>query len=307
MRKLFAAAFAASLTLYGAGQGSAAGCHDPVPGGQFTTEPVAVSPDLVGGSVTPSSNQRIADAIADRLNQSPMLKGFHVNISVQDGVADLAGTVMTQGQRAAVLEACGRRCPASCRSTTACRSCCRARCRRAGRAAGGRPLPAGAAGWWTAQGVHGPEAADAAVHGAESVAVPAARPADGRYAGTGRYAGADADAGWPAGLPGGDPAAADAAERLADVRPLQQLLARSVSDAVPVRVVPVHRPVLPVPEGPTRVAVGHAAMGGRSLVVRPQRDRSRLVACAVLVSVPPAWGAQRPVERLRGPFFCRLC
>jgi BON domain len=104
VRKLFAAAFAASLTLYGAGQGWAQDATIQSPAANSQPNRLQLSPDLVGGSVTPSSNQRIADAIADRLNQSPMLKGFHVNISVQEGVADLAGTVMTQGQRAAVLE-----------------------------------------------------------------------------------------------------------------------------------------------------------------------------------------------------------
>ena len=46
---------------------------------------------------------------------------------------------------------------------------------------------------------------------------------------------------------------------------------RRLPERVPVQRVPVHRAVLPVPEGSARLADGHAGVGGRPLVVRPHR------------------------------------
>jgi hypothetical protein len=57
----------------------------------------------VGAPVSASPNQRVADAIADKLNHSPMLNHFRVTVTFQNGEADLAGTVLTQTQRAEAL------------------------------------------------------------------------------------------------------------------------------------------------------------------------------------------------------------
>ena len=93
MRKLFAAALAASFCVWGPSQG-------------WGQEPsrLQLSPSGIAGAVNTSSNQHLADAIADKLNQSPRLKHFRVNITVQDGEAELAGTVLNHGQRAEVVQ-----------------------------------------------------------------------------------------------------------------------------------------------------------------------------------------------------------
>lgn len=65
------------------------------------TEParlgVAASQDLPTAS--PSANQRIADAIADRLRQSNTLRRYDLSISYQDGTAELRGRVASPSQR----------------------------------------------------------------------------------------------------------------------------------------------------------------------------------------------------------------
>src|SRR5262249_44615510 len=63
------------------------------------------------------------------------------------------------------------------------------------------------------------------------------------------------DAGLPAGRGRLRPAAAQAAAvRLADLRPVQQLLARRLPRGLPVQRLAVHRPVLPLPQGPAGLA-----------------------------------------------------
>jgi BON domain len=76
--------------------------------GAFAATPAAEPPhlDLHDGpnlSAVPSSNQRIADAIADHLHQSAQLHGYSVDVDVQNGVARITGTVADQTQREEVL------------------------------------------------------------------------------------------------------------------------------------------------------------------------------------------------------------
>lgn len=101
MRKLLAAALAASLSVCGGGQGWGQEASNPASNGQ---EPgrLQLSTKGVAVAVNAPTNQSLADAIALKLNQSPLLKNFRVTISVQDGEAELAG-VVTQAQRAVVL------------------------------------------------------------------------------------------------------------------------------------------------------------------------------------------------------------
>ena len=49
--------------------------------------------------VNPSSNQHIANTIADHLRQSGQLRHYRVDIAFQDGTAELSGTVADQSQR----------------------------------------------------------------------------------------------------------------------------------------------------------------------------------------------------------------
>src|SRR5262249_13822688 len=94
--------------------------------------------------------------------------------------------------------------------------------------------------------------------------------------------------------PGGRVRPAAAAERLADLRPVQQRVAGRLPDRLPVQRVPVHRAVLPVPEGPARLAVGQPDLGRRALVVRPDVGPARLLAGPVLVrctTAPRAHGS----------------
>jgi BON domain len=58
---------------------------------------VAAGLDL--STATPSVNQRIADAIAERLRQSGTLRHYDLSISFQNGTAELRGQVASQGQR----------------------------------------------------------------------------------------------------------------------------------------------------------------------------------------------------------------
>src|SRR5207245_3477508 len=77
--------------------------------------------------------------------------------------------------------------------------------------------------------------------------------------------------------------APDAPVRLADLRALQQLLARGLSAGLSVQRLALHRTGLPVPEGSARLARSQTGVGRRPLVVPQDRDGSRLVAPAVLV------------------------
>jgi hypothetical protein len=101
VRKLFAAAFAASLSVWGASPGWAQPAATS-PAGQEPAR-LQLTPSNVAGAISPSANQRLADTIAGELNHNPVLKHFRVNISVQDGQADLSGVVLTQVQRAEVI------------------------------------------------------------------------------------------------------------------------------------------------------------------------------------------------------------
>src|SRR5262249_33442637 len=80
-----------------------------------------------------------------------------------------------------------------------------------------------------------------------------------------------------------DPTAAAAALCLADVRAVQQLLARSLSASVSVRTMAIHRADVSLPARAARLALGLLDMGRRPLVVPPQPDPPRLVAHSVLV------------------------
>jgi hypothetical protein len=51
----------------------------------------------------PSPNQRLADAVAERLRQSGQLRHYHVDVSVEGGTVELTGQVTDQAQRAEVL------------------------------------------------------------------------------------------------------------------------------------------------------------------------------------------------------------
>jgi hypothetical protein len=102
VRKLLTAALAASLGICGGGQAWGQEASKPASNGR---EPGRLQINKIGVAVAinAATNQSLADAIALKLNQSPLLKNFRVTISVQDGEADLAGAVLTQAQRAEVL------------------------------------------------------------------------------------------------------------------------------------------------------------------------------------------------------------
>src|SRR5205823_14695276 len=51
----------------------------------------------------PSQNQRTADAIADYLQRSGRLRGYHVNIRCSEGAVELAGRVANAAQRTEVV------------------------------------------------------------------------------------------------------------------------------------------------------------------------------------------------------------
>ncbi|HVK10226.1 MAG TPA: BON domain-containing protein [Gemmataceae bacterium] len=55
--------------------------------------------------MSPADNQKLADAVATKLKTSGVTKGAKVEISTQDGVVDLAGTVPTQEQHQEILRA----------------------------------------------------------------------------------------------------------------------------------------------------------------------------------------------------------
>src|SRR5262249_62232329 len=90
-----------------------------------------------------------------------------------------------------------------------------------------------------------------------------------------------------------DAAATAAAIRLADVRPVQQLLARGLSAGLQLRAMAVHRADVSVPARAARLAVGEPDLGRRHLVVPPQPDRPRLVARAVPLIRP----SDNPADR----------
>ena len=102
MRTRLAAALAATVGLgmvsQGWGQEAKPNASGP------TQEPNRLS---IKKNATPagpvSPNQRLADAIADKLNHCPILSNFRVTVKVQDGDVDLTGTLWTEAQRAEVI------------------------------------------------------------------------------------------------------------------------------------------------------------------------------------------------------------
>src|SRR5439155_7078883 len=93
--------------------------------------------------------------------------------------------------------------------------------------------------------------------------------------------------------------ATHAALCLADPRALQQLLARRLPGHLSVSGLAVHRPDVSVPQGAAGMAESHPRMARRLLVVRPLRQRTRLVADSVLVTTRPT----SEVLRLRKLIF----
>jgi osmotically-inducible protein OsmY len=71
-------------------------------GGLMGQEPARLGVDR-GQALKPSSeqstNQQMADTIAEQLRQSAHLQGYKINIAFQGGVADVSGAVTTQMQR----------------------------------------------------------------------------------------------------------------------------------------------------------------------------------------------------------------
>src|SRR5207244_6771420 len=63
-----------------------------------------------------------------------------------------------------------------------------------------------------------------------------------------------------------------------ELRPVPEHEPGGVPERVPVQRVPVHRAVLPVPEGAARLAECHSELGRRPLVAGPQADPGRLLA-----------------------------
>src|SRR5262245_21059160 len=58
---------------------------------------------LKPGASAPTSNQQMADTIADQLRQSGQLKGFKIDIAYQEGIAEVSGYVANQPQREEAL------------------------------------------------------------------------------------------------------------------------------------------------------------------------------------------------------------
>jgi hypothetical protein len=221
--------------------------------GQSAAPALPVEPGALKLSQAPavSANQQLANTIGAQLRQNANLRGYRIDVSVASGVAELHGVVADAAQRDEAVR--------------------------------------------TAQAVPGVErverrhartgtaAADArAAASAGAAAAPGCRAA-GRAWGDASAAGADLR-GEPERAQSGAAAAAAAAVRLADLRPLQQLLAGRLSDEVSGRGVAVHRPHAPLPARAAGLAGGDAALGRRTLVVRPHRDRPRLVAHSILVT-----------------------
>src|SRR5262249_43324795 len=111
---------------------------------------------------------------------------------------------------------------------------------------------------------------------------------------------AGADLPGAAAFPDRPESADHAALRLADLRAVQQLLARGISRGVSVQRLALHRAGLSVPEDPARLAERETGMAGRLLVVQQTGHPSRLVAAALLVMDPAACGlAGTPLSRKR--------
>src|SRR5713101_6853342 len=70
---------------------------------------------------------------------------------------------------------------------------------------------------------------------------------------------------------------------MADLRAVQQLLARRLPRGLPLWGLAIHRSGLSVPENPAWLAFGQAGMARRPLVVQQSRDQTRLVANPLLV------------------------
>jgi hypothetical protein len=62
---------------------------------------LGITPDQLQSSLSP--DQQVADSIADRLRQSGQLRHYRVDVTYQNGVAELTGRVTDAGQRDAVL------------------------------------------------------------------------------------------------------------------------------------------------------------------------------------------------------------
>jgi hypothetical protein len=73
--------------------------------GAFAQEGNVPGPLVLAPSarVDPAYNQRMADAIALRLSQSGQLRGYRVDITFADEVAELSGQIADEAQRAVVL------------------------------------------------------------------------------------------------------------------------------------------------------------------------------------------------------------
>jgi hypothetical protein len=104
VRTPLAAALAASLTLsisgFGRGQ-EVPGAVPTAPDQQPSL--LQLSPKSVSGPVVGGANQQVAEAVAATLRQSPLLKQYHVTVSVVNGVAELSGTVLSLAQHAEVI------------------------------------------------------------------------------------------------------------------------------------------------------------------------------------------------------------
>ena len=211
-----------------------------------------------------SQNQRMADAIAERLHASGRLHGYRVDIRFEAGVAELTGRVADAAQRAEVA--------GMVRGMSGVRQVNDLLDMESGKvlltAQGGEfqapqpslldpqpsvggptmsgPLAPGqmlqAAGIWRADG------AGAGVD----------------HAGHGRLQSGDAE---PV-----DAATAAASLRLADVRALQQLFARRPADALSIRGVSVHRADVSVSQGAVGMASRDATLAGWALVLWQNGD-----------------------------------
>ena len=215
-----------------------------------------------------AKNQKLADAVAAKLKSSGAVpKGAKFEIKSNGGVVDLSGKVATAEQHDEILKALSK-VPGIKRIESGIMVGDQPMVQRAGGQIGG----AGPAA------VEPAAATDAVLRHqldrgrAPMSPMPPVPPMAGGF-GVNVYADDEPVPlnGMPAMAPGRSGRPAAAAVRLADLRPVQQLLARGVPAGVPVQRVPVHRAVLPVPEGPARLAEGQAGVGGRALVLRQAR------------------------------------
>lgn len=67
--------------------------------------PAQEPPRLDGAALRPSASfeQRVADSIADHLRQSGQLRHYNIDVTFQDGTAELSGVVADQAQREEAL------------------------------------------------------------------------------------------------------------------------------------------------------------------------------------------------------------